>query len=154
MGYGLSQNPSVPPPFLGFTSLFFGYLVAGVPSGWRTLTKITPRVFLILPLAGWVLYFVYKLAASAVIGPFVLPFRLASSICLLTGAGASRAKLYGVLGLLGLVVVALVGGHMTSNKAPGLPRVANSPLGESATNAQHGPGGREGSNGAKPGESG
>jgi TonB family protein len=99
-------------------SLFFGYFLASIPSGWRALTRITPRVFLILPLAGWVLYYIYKLAASAVIGPFVLPFRLSSSICLLANIEASKAKLWGAVGGLGILIVAALAGSMNSTKAP------------------------------------
>lgn len=41
---------------------------AGVPFGWSALNKITPNIFLILPLAGWVIYFCIKLAISFFIG--------------------------------------------------------------------------------------
>jgi hypothetical protein len=81
MGYSMASDPRVPPPFPPFfTGLLMGYVMASIPSGWRALTRITPRVFLFLPLGGWVLYFVYKLAASATIGPFILPFKLRSLI--------------------------------------------------------------------------
>lgn len=41
---------------------------AGVPFGWATLTKITPNIFLILPLVGWVIYFYIKFIISFLIG--------------------------------------------------------------------------------------
>lgn len=41
---------------------------AGVPFGWSVLNKITPNIFLILPLAGWVIYFSIKFAISFLIG--------------------------------------------------------------------------------------
>lgn len=69
--------------FLGFgmaptfmTAIMAGLMLAGIPTGWRTLTNLTPRIFLWLPLMGWVLYFVFKFSAACVIGPFILPFKL------------------------------------------------------------------------------
>lgn len=56
------------------------YLFAGTPYGWRALSAITPRVFLIMPVMGWVFYFVFKLSASAMVGCFVTPFKVWSAI--------------------------------------------------------------------------
>ena len=32
----------------------------GLVAGWKTLTRITPQVFLFLPILGWVFYFLVK----------------------------------------------------------------------------------------------
>lgn len=62
------------------TAVFFSvlafYSFFSIPSGWRILSGITPRVVLIMPILGWVLYFLFKLFLALSIGPYVLPFRL------------------------------------------------------------------------------
>lgn len=64
----------------GTTAVFFSVLIFyscfSIPSGWRILSGITPRVILIMPILGWVLYFLFKLSLASAIGPYVLPFRL------------------------------------------------------------------------------
>lgn len=55
------------------TKILFIFFGAGAYAGWKTLNKITPRMFLFLPLGGWVLYFIIKLLASIVIGMIALP---------------------------------------------------------------------------------
>jgi len=60
--------------------IIFTYIFAGIVSGWKTLTSITPRMFLFLPLLGWVIYFVIKLSLSAVIGLVMLPIRTVRNI--------------------------------------------------------------------------
>lgn len=44
--------------------LFF----AGIPFGWQALNRITPDIFLILPLAGWGIYFLIKFMLAGCIG--------------------------------------------------------------------------------------
>lgn len=39
-----------------------------LPFGWSALNKITPNIFLILPIAGWVIYFVIKFLLALAIG--------------------------------------------------------------------------------------
>lgn len=41
---------------------------AGVPFGWRAINRITPDIFLILPLVGWVIFFCIKFIISFFIG--------------------------------------------------------------------------------------
>jgi len=55
--------------------IIYTYLFAGIVSGWKTLTSITPRMFLVLPVIGWLVYFVLKFCLSAVIGIVMLPIR-------------------------------------------------------------------------------
>lgn len=50
--------------------LFFAW----IPFGWNFLNKITPNIFLILPMVGWVIYFVCKALLSMIVGIFVAPY--------------------------------------------------------------------------------
>ena len=63
-----------------FLSLLLGYYLAGTPWGWGILTRITPRVFLFLPLIGWLVYFVAKFMIALVIGAYILPFKIYRAI--------------------------------------------------------------------------
>ena len=53
--------------------LFYGF--CSLVAGWKYLNKLTPQMFLFLPIVGWVIYFITKLLISAMIGIFVLPFK-------------------------------------------------------------------------------
>lgn len=55
--------------------VIYTYAFAGIISGWKTLTRITPRIFLVLPIIGWILYFVVKLFLSFWLGLIMLPIR-------------------------------------------------------------------------------
>lgn len=48
--------------------------------GWKSLNAITPEAFLIMPIAGWVAYFVIKGILSIIVGVFVTPYYIAKSI--------------------------------------------------------------------------
>jgi len=48
--------------------------------GWQALSKITPNVFLIMPVGGWIAYFVVKGALSFFLGVFVAPYVIAKKI--------------------------------------------------------------------------
>lgn len=56
------------------------YVFSGIIPGWKTLTRITPSVFLFLPIIGWVLYFIVKFALSVVVGLVMLPVRTVRNI--------------------------------------------------------------------------
>lgn len=56
--------------------LELGLCFMGIPWGWEFLNRITPKIFLILPVVGWVLYFVFKFAISMAIGPFAMLVRI------------------------------------------------------------------------------
>lgn len=56
--------------------IIIGYIFAGVPWGWQFLNKITPSLFLFLPLIGWVIYFLIKTLLSFAIGFIALPIKL------------------------------------------------------------------------------
>lgn len=59
-----------------FMALLGGYFFAGIPWGWSVLNKITPNIFLFLPIIGWIFYFFIKLFISLMIGMFVTPFKI------------------------------------------------------------------------------
>ncbi len=48
--------------------------------GWKALSKITPDIFLIMPLVGWLIFFAVKGVLSVVVGVFVTPFVIAKKI--------------------------------------------------------------------------
>ena len=48
--------------------------------GWRALTSITPSFFLILPVAGWLIFFFVKALLSVVVGAIVTPFKITKGI--------------------------------------------------------------------------
>lgn len=48
--------------------------------GWRYITFVQPVMFIWMPLAGWVAYFVTKFFVSAFLGIFITPYHLAKSI--------------------------------------------------------------------------
>lgn len=51
------------------------YGFSSLVAGWKTLSGITPNVFLFLPIIGWLIYFGLKLWLSSLIGVFMLPIR-------------------------------------------------------------------------------
>jgi hypothetical protein len=57
-------------------TLMTAYALAGLPWGWSFLTRITPQMFLFMPLFGWVVYFVLKFFLAFLIGPLVTPFKI------------------------------------------------------------------------------
>lgn len=60
--------------------VIFSYIFSGIVPGWKTLTRITPSVFLFLPLIGWLFYFIIKLALSLCVGLVMLPIRTVRNI--------------------------------------------------------------------------
>ena len=48
--------------------------------GWKSLTRIQPSMFLILPVGGWIAYFLIKGFLSVILGVFVSPYYLAKLI--------------------------------------------------------------------------
>ncbi len=68
----------------GFTdviaALLIGWVLAGIPAGWRTLTRITPNVFVFMAIAKWITYFLVKLVLSVIIGWAMLPVRIVKCI--------------------------------------------------------------------------
>ena len=65
--------------FFSFYLLLF-YISCGIVLGRKALTGITPNMFLILPLIGWVFYFILKTLLALAIGWIILPFKMAKDI--------------------------------------------------------------------------
>lgn len=73
--------------FLGLVVLLVSMFGGGIPFlilaaafvyfGWRALAKITPNIFLIMPIGGWAIYFLIKGMLALAIGPFIAPYQLA-----------------------------------------------------------------------------
>lgn len=64
-----------PTEFTLFTAIIFGIEIAGIPVGWKALNKITPNMFIWLPLAGWVIYYVVKFVLALLIGIIAVPVK-------------------------------------------------------------------------------
>ena len=81
--YMLYSNSIIASPTLKASDTSKGFLIfqgfyigAALVAGWKALNRITPNIFLFLPIIGWVVYFVLKIFLSGVIGVFLLPIRL------------------------------------------------------------------------------
>ncbi len=53
--------------------LFLGWEFAGIPSGWRAVSKLKLEFFLALPILGWVLFFALKVMLAAFVGLIAMP---------------------------------------------------------------------------------
>ena len=62
---------------------FLLYTGLGLVAGWKTLTRITPQVFLFLPILGWVFYFLVKAILSLFVGLVAFPVRTIRNLTLL-----------------------------------------------------------------------
>ena len=73
-----------------------GLIVCGIPSGWRFLNKITPNIFLFLPIVGWIIYFVVKTVLSVFCGVFTLLFTVIKSFVQIGKANKLRNYVSGM----------------------------------------------------------
>jgi hypothetical protein len=81
---GLLVNDSYKTPDNLWESHFFLiYMGLGLVAGWKTLTRITPQVFLFLPILGWVFYFLIKAIMSLFVGLVAFPIRTIRNMVLL-----------------------------------------------------------------------
>lgn len=64
----------------GATFIILFFAVAFTVFGWKALTKITPNIFLIMPVGGWIAYYIIKGSISFFIGLFVAPYVIGKSI--------------------------------------------------------------------------
>lgn len=62
------------------TALSLLISVLWIVCGWKALTFITPDIFLIMPLIGWVVYFMIKGFLSLIVGIFVAPYYISKTI--------------------------------------------------------------------------
>jgi len=56
-----------------YSSIVLGYMIAGVFWGWKVISFIQPKMFLFLPIVGWVFYFFIKFILSMVVGIVAMP---------------------------------------------------------------------------------
>lgn len=48
--------------------------------GWKALNFITPNIFLIMPVVGWIIYWLIKGVISFFVGCFVAPFQIGAMV--------------------------------------------------------------------------
>ena len=64
---------------LAFLTVFDAPIVAVIMGvalayfGWQALSRITPNIFLIMPIGGWITYYIIKACLSVFLGVFVAP---------------------------------------------------------------------------------
>lgn len=63
-----------------FGTVFYGYMIAALPAGWKALSGLTSKFFLVLPVVGWAFYFGIKIALSAIVGLVMLPVETVKAI--------------------------------------------------------------------------
>lgn len=72
-----------------FTMIFFASSNSGVLAfialicaivGWKTVSMIQPSMFIWMPLAGWVIYFIIKFLVAYFVGLFVAPYTIGNKI--------------------------------------------------------------------------
>ena len=63
-----------------YMSIVFGYIVAGIFWGWKVISFIQPKMFLFLPIIGWVFYFLIKILLSMIVGIVAMPVGIISII--------------------------------------------------------------------------
>ncbi len=71
---------------LGIVFVILGYF------GWQTLSMITPNIFLIMPIGGWLIYYLIKGLLSIFIGAFVAPFVIARKIVAIISKGLQESE--------------------------------------------------------------
>ncbi len=64
-------------------SYFMLYLGLGLFSGWKTLNNITPQLFLVLPILGWLFYFIIKGCLALAVGIVAFPIRMIRNLFIL-----------------------------------------------------------------------
>jgi hypothetical protein len=70
-----------------------GYILAGIPWGWKVVTFIQPKMFLFMSFLGWVCYFLLKLAISGFVGIIALPIGIAKLIFSLVSANKKEKNI-------------------------------------------------------------
>jgi putative membrane protein len=71
--YNISEDKA---SLTAFSLIGAFYSGIGIQYGWRALNAITPSMFLVLPIIGWFIYFVVKVAISGLIGFFITPIKV------------------------------------------------------------------------------
>ena len=81
----LSPRPGRGRPMLGMREISLqrmrrGMGTAALPAGWKALSGLTSKFFLVLPVVGWAFYFGIKIALSAIVGLVMLPVETVKAI--------------------------------------------------------------------------
>jgi hypothetical protein len=66
-----------------------GYLASGIPSGWVAMRKYQPRGILLMPIIGWIMYFITKVCIAYFVGIVAWPVNIYKTI-----KGAIESKSY------------------------------------------------------------
>jgi hypothetical protein len=74
------QHPNNPIRLYVVLGVMFFYIFSGIIPGWKTLIRITPNVFLFLPLIGWLMFFIVKFILAIAVGLIMLPIRTVRNI--------------------------------------------------------------------------
>ncbi|MBR3817309.1 MAG: hypothetical protein IKJ27_11360 [Clostridia bacterium] len=69
----ISFNSDAPYIMFVFCALFVYF-------GWKALNRITPRIFLIMPIIGWFFYFTIKFILAYFVGVAIAPYKIAKMI--------------------------------------------------------------------------
>ncbi len=71
-----------------FVAPMFAYVFAAFPYGWKKANDVLShfKFILILPIAGWIMYFFAKIFIAAVIGEFYFPFAYSKDLKTLKNA--------------------------------------------------------------------
>jgi hypothetical protein len=73
----LSSDASVVGIAMG---LIVGLVYSGIPWGWRMLSSVQPKMFLVLPLVGWLVYFMLKLFLAMFVGLVAMPIGIVKAV--------------------------------------------------------------------------
>ena len=56
------------------------YVIVFAFFGWKALNRIQPSFFIVLPIIGWIVYFLLKFFLATLVGMFVTPFIISKKI--------------------------------------------------------------------------
>jgi len=76
-----------------FPGIIFGWLLAGIPWGWKVVTFIQPRMFLFLSIFGWVIYFFIKFLLAYFVGIVALPIGIVKLIISIVSANKKEENI-------------------------------------------------------------
>lgn len=60
--------------------IMLAYGLVGAYFGWKALNKITPKIFIWMPIVGWVIYYIVKFFLSVFVGYFITPYQIGKMV--------------------------------------------------------------------------
>ena len=60
--------------------IVFAFCALFVYFGWKALNRITPSIFLIMPVVGWIFYFTIKFIIAYFVGVVIAPYKIAKKV--------------------------------------------------------------------------